>query len=475
MNAVMEKQRREEQRAAEKERRQRLRKETKQLRAIARLERLSRLRSYPTVSLTRQAIFYALFWVFALLFTQALRSTLSSVLFLFSMLFPVLLLLYALTCHLFLSESNTLEAETTQKEIPLEYEILIANNGFLPYPFIDADIRYPAADGVRCETRRVSCSLAPQGTFRISDRACFHYRGSYEIGISDLYVYDPLHIFRIRMRRDNLRPVFVMPRRPIIVTDGEGAASEVNTTEVRNLRGADRTELTEIKEYRTGDGLRDIHWKLSSKTQDLMVKHYGMNACRSVCFLPDLGEKYTDPLKRGLYAEDINLCCADAVTEMTIALLLSTLRGANNVCTLLWYDRRTAVAAPDAGDVMGYAAEVMYNELDFERVYPYFATADLHTGTLSPAALTRFITETESVSYYIVTGRLDASLVTTLQESLRDYSTAVLNGGLQVYYFDPAAKIRDPAERLRHTEEDEHLIAQMRAAGILVTVFNEIK
>ena len=51
----------------------------------------------------------------------------------------------------------------------------------------------------------------------------------------------------------------------------------------------------------------------------------------------------------------------------------------------------------------------------------------------------------------------------------------VLNGGLQVYYFDHAAKIRDPAERLRHTEEDEHLIAQMRAAGILVTVFNEIK
>ena len=244
MNAVMEKQKREEQKAAEKERRQRLREETKQLRAIAKLERLSRLRSYPTVSLTRQAVCYALFWVFALLFTQALRSTLSSVLFLFSMLFPVLLLLYALTCYLFLSESNTVEAETIQKEIPLEYEILIANNGFLPYPFIDADIRYPASDGVRCETRRVSCSLAPQGTFRISDRAVFHYRGSYEIGISDLYVYDPLHIFRIRMRRDNLRPVFVMPRRPIIVTDGEGAASEVNTTEVRNLRGTDRTELT---------------------------------------------------------------------------------------------------------------------------------------------------------------------------------------------------------------------------------------
>ena len=492
MNAVMEKQRRLEQKAAEKERRRRVKEEAKILADIRRREKRARLRSYPTFSLTRNGVMYILFFVFALLFTQALRSPLSSVLFIFAMLLPPLLLLYVLTCQIFISESNTVEAETVQKEVPLEYEILIANNGFLPYPFVDADICYPSTDGVHCEIRRVSCSLAPMGTFRITDRAVFHYRGGYEIGIRDLYVYDPLKIFRIRMRRDNLRPVFVMPRRPVIVTDGEGAASEVNTTEVRNMRGADRTELTEIKEYRMGDGLRDIHWKLSSKTQDLMVKHYGMNACRSVCFLPDLGENYTDPLRRGLYTEDINLCCADAVTEMTIALMLSTLRGSNNVCTLMWYEARVgdmgmegllsdrygndgAKSSPSAVPHIGYAAEVMYNESDFERVYPYFATAGLHDSALSPASLCRFITETESISYYIVTSRLDASLVTTLQESLRDYSSVVLLGGLQVYYFDPIAKIRDPEERARHNEENEHLIAQMRAAGILVTVFNEIK
>ena len=491
MNAFMEKQQRAQQKADEKARRLKIKAEAKLLSDIRKQEKLARLKSYPTFSLTKNAVWYGLFFVFALLFTQALRSPLSSVLFIFVMRLPPLLVLYVLTCHMFVSESNTVEAETIQKEVPLEYEIMIANNGFLPYPFVDADIQYPATDGVHCDTKRVSCSLAPMGTFRILDRAVFHYRGGYEIGIRDLYVYDPLKIFRIRMRRDNLRPVFVMPRRPVIVTDGEGAASEVNTTEVRNFRGADRTELTEIKEYRMGDGLRDIHWKLSSKTQDLMVKHYGMNACRSVCFLPDLGEKYTDPLKRGLYTDDINLCCADAVTEMTIALMLSTLRGANNVCTLMWYERHVAEigmeallreqagrndAEPEHSEAgIGYAAEVMYNELDFERVYPYFATAALHDASLSPASLCRFMTETESVSYYIITSRLDAALVTTLQESLRDYSSVVLMGGLQVYYFDPIAKIRDPEERARHNDENEHLIAQMRAAGILVTVFNEIK
>lgn len=491
MNAVMEKQQRLEQKAAEKERRRRVREEAKILADIRRREKRAQLRSYPTFSLARNGVWYILFLIFALLFTQALRSPLSSVLFIFALLLPLLLVLYVLTCHLFISESNTIEAETVQKEVPLEYEILIANNGYLPYPFVDADICYPSTDGVHCEIRRVSCALAPMGTYRITDRAVFHYRGGYEIGIRDLYVYDPLKVFRIRMRRDNLRPVFVMPRRPVIVTDGEGAASEVNTTEVRNLRGADRTELTEIKEYRMGDGLRDIHWKLSSKTQDLMVKHYGMNACRSICFLPDLGENYTDPYRRGLYTDDINLCCADAVTEMTIGLMLSALRGANNVCTLMWYESRVGdmgmegllsaqygdahAQTPQADPHIGYAAEVMYNESDFERVYPYFATADLHDAALSPASLCRFITETESISYYIVTSRLDAAFVTTLQESLRDYSSVVLMGGLRVYYYDPIEKIRDPEARAAHNENNEHLIAQMRAAGIIVTVFNEIK
>ena len=81
MNAVMEKQRRAEERAGEKARRQRVKEEAKLLREIRRREKLSRLKTYPTFSLTKNAIWYGLFFVFALLFTQALRSPLSSVLF----------------------------------------------------------------------------------------------------------------------------------------------------------------------------------------------------------------------------------------------------------------------------------------------------------------------------------------------------------------------------------------------------------
>ncbi|MCQ2431576.1 MAG: DUF58 domain-containing protein [Clostridia bacterium] len=469
----------------------------KALRAIRKKEKRAALKEYPTFSVTKNFVFYLCFFVFALIFTQALRSPLSSVLFIFVILLPWVMLLYLLTAIVNLRDSNASEAETVQKGVPLEYEIMLANDGWLPYPYAEADILYPSSGGVRCDVRRASFQLAPMGVYRIRDKAVFHYRGSYDIGVRDIYVYDLLKLFRLRLRRDNLRPIFVMPRRLALLTDGQGAASEINTTEVRNMRGQDRTELTEIKEYQMGDGLRDIHWKLSSKTQDLMVKHYGMNACRSVYYLPDLAEGYTDPLKKGLYEPDINQYCADAVTEMTIALILAALRGDSNIATLLWYDRRAAAALPavetaapetdeksglrlphlpakEPAPQIGYAAEVMYNELDFERVYPYFATAALHSPDLRPGSLCRFITETESVSYYIVTSRLDGGLVQALQEDIRDYSSVVLSGGLEVYYFNPQRKIRDPAARREKEEYDEQLIGQLRASGIIVHSFDSL-
>lgn len=481
--------------AEEKQKKKEKKERNKALKKIRKADKKIRPKEYRTFSVTRNFFFYLCFLVFAFIFTQALRSTLSSELFIFTLLLPWVMVLYVLTGLINLRDSNEIETETTQKETPVGYEILLSNDGFLPYPYVEADVRYPSADGVRCNCRRVGFSLAPFGVYRIEDKAVFHYRGSYEIGVQDIYVYDLLKFFRIRLRQENLRPVFVMPRRLPLLLEGQGSASEINTTEVRNLRGADRTELTEIKEYQIGDGLRDIHWKLSSKTQDLMVKHYGMNACRSVYYLPDLGEGYTDPLQLGLYEPDINLYCADAVTEMTIGLVLAALRADNNICTLLWYDRRAeAVTAlpyegkkrPLSGDSssdglssedippMSYAAEVMYNETDFERVYPFFATAGLHDASLRPATLCRFITETDSVSYFIVTSRLDAGILHVLQENIRDYSGAVLNGGIELYYFNPAKKIRDPDTRRAHDDSDEQIIAQLRASGITVRCFDSL-
>ncbi len=41
-----------------------------------------------------------------------------------------------------------------------------------------------------------------------------------------------------------------------------------------NVRGTDASHIREIREYRPGDKPKDIHWKLSAKRDELMVKEY---------------------------------------------------------------------------------------------------------------------------------------------------------------------------------------------------------
>lgn len=420
-------------------------------------------KEYPAFSLCKNSVFYLAFLVFAVIFTQALHSPLSAELFWFAFSLPPILLLYAVTGIPSLCQSNTLDRETVQKEEPVTYEIILSNAGFLPYPHAEAELFCPSEDGVRCDIRRVGFSLAPFGTYRIGETVVFHYRGEYTIGIRNLYVYDPLKLFRIRIRVGNLRPVFVMPRRRVIPWETDSTASEINTTEVKNVSGTDRTELTGIREYMQGDGLRDIHWKLSSKTQDLLVKHYGRNACRNLYFLPDLAAVYA-PEKDGPYEEDIDFYSADAVEEMTLGLMLSALGRESNVCTLLWHDRRAD----------GIGAEVLYNELDFERVYPLFASAPLCEKEKTAEELCRYIPEAEGISVCIVTSRIDPGLPERLSRLLCDYAGLIRDGGISVFYFDPRKKIRAPDALREHIDADEDAEEKLRMAGIAVTVFREV-
>ena len=47
-------------------------------------------------------------------------------------------------------------------------------------------------------------------------------------------------------------------------------------------RGSDLTEPFRLREYAPGDSLRQIHWKLSSKLDRLVIREPGMPAARTL-------------------------------------------------------------------------------------------------------------------------------------------------------------------------------------------------
>ncbi len=56
----------------------------------------------------------------------------------------------------------------------------------------------------------------------------------------------------------------------------------------QNKNGEDTSEVFDVREYRAGDTYHRIHWKLSAKTDEFLVKEYSLPQEQDVCIFLDL-------------------------------------------------------------------------------------------------------------------------------------------------------------------------------------------
>jgi hypothetical protein len=400
---------------------------------------------------------YLLLLVSALLFTQALRSPVSAVLYVFFLLLPFFTLAYLLLASASVKVYVERGSAETPKRTPVRFGLTVANDSVVPVPFAEIDIMLPSERAVRCIGRRVRISLAPFGYYDLSETVAFPYRGEYEIGVSDIYVYDLFRMFRLRVTADTFTTVFVMPRRLTLDRGSSHAASDVNTSSVKNISGIDRAELSDIREYRNGDHMKSIHWNLSSKTQDLVVKEYAMNSGNRVYIFADTA-RYGDPGDNS-YEDDIAEFVADGVIEFALAAAHSELDAGNDV-TMVWYDNRCS------GDIQ--TADLQSTK-DLDRMFPVFATAELCPGDSDHdfTKLATFVTETQGVTVLFVSARMDASLVRGISVAAGAFGGLTERGAVGYIYYDPSSHIL-PAKRESHRENAELCKRQLAESGISI-------
>lgn len=117
--------------------------------------------------------------------------------------------------------------------------------------------------------------------------------GEEEIICKEIVFYDILGLTSIRVSPLTARRMMVSPR-PVPVQLLPGTVSS-NRREGEQFdyrkRGNDTSEVFDLREYQPGDDVRSIHWKLSSKFDDLIVKESGYSAHFDTIVLFDGGIK----------------------------------------------------------------------------------------------------------------------------------------------------------------------------------------
>ena len=178
-----------------------------------------------------------------------------------------------------------------EKGKPMGAGLILENRSFFPLDRVVCTVRCENLLTGETFTSRVRMAAAPRS--RSVQELSFQsaHCGKLRIEIKTLTAYDLFGIGRFRKRTEAECTALVRPRTfgmAAQVVYGESMSLDGEEYSMRKP-GFDPSETFAIREYRPGDHIRQIHWKLSEKMGELTVRDYGLPIQNTVLLLLETG------------------------------------------------------------------------------------------------------------------------------------------------------------------------------------------
>ncbi len=212
-------------------------------------------------------IFYVMYlWDFAL------------VLLIIMTVLPIIMLISVIYIKHNVSVSFYLNEDSAVKNQDFPVQLIVENKGLLPVGKSEAEIEYYNVFNNEINSFKVYFPIQATNsqsiTFDIRSKFC----GIVNVSCAYVRIYDPMRIFSFRIAKKLNTEIPVMP-------EGHEISGEISFTDRVNedsqlfsvhKAGDDPSEVFDLRDYNPGDRLNRIHWKLSSKKDDLVVKDYSL-------------------------------------------------------------------------------------------------------------------------------------------------------------------------------------------------------
>ena len=102
--------------------------------------------------------------------------------------------------------------------------------------------------------------------------------GEISVYLVEYYVYDWIGCLYLKKKTNDVKKIEILPETHLLMTEIQSTTREfIADSEVYcdSEKGDDLSEIYQIREYVEGDPIHDIHWKLSAKTDNLLIKEHG--------------------------------------------------------------------------------------------------------------------------------------------------------------------------------------------------------
>lgn len=271
---------------------------------------------------------------------------------------PIVSFTYMLIGYFMLKYEQSLDNDLIFKGDKVTFTVNITNRSFFILPYISISFLNDKG-GVIQKHKINNISLQPFSKREVSIDYIYKYRGDFKLGVSTIEVQDFLGIFKFTLK--NKTPLYITVYPQIIDIDEFYLSSGYLSDNVSSIGGGqeDISTIEEINKYNYGDSLRKIHWKLTAKTNELMIREYEKVGSRSAILILDLQSNNFEVEK--------NAAIEDKLLETTIAILRYCIY--NDAEVKLIYDSK------------GINAINYSNSLDFQKAYEVLAKIEFNQKT----------------------------------------------------------------------------------------------
>lgn len=154
--------------------------------------------------------------------------------------------------------------------------------------------------------------------------------GNIAISLEKYFIFDLLYILNMKKNSREVQYVGILPECHLVPVEISRRTREFIAEADEYFdkeRGEDPSEVYQIREYRAMDSLRDVHWKMSAKADELLVKEHGKpKGCVVLIWL-----NLQADLKRSRIVPTVIL---EAVASLSMSLL-----EAECVHMVAWYEK----------------------------------------------------------------------------------------------------------------------------------------
>ena len=230
----------------------------------------------------------------------------------------------------------------------------------LPVAAIRVRLSVPSACAPNQEVN-VSCPPFARRTFR-QVIECPH-RGVYEVGVARLSVTDAFGLVTLG-RRPRLRMIRLEVAPKARAASPLRLSSADQGPQVIRRAAEDNASPSDVRTWQEGDELKKVHWKLSLRKRELLVRTYEETARPDTLVIPDLQQVTA--------LRDTQLTLEDCVCEAALGAVKAQLRVGDPVRMPLVGARPREIAGQFPSELPGFVDAMLRCEFDspygFEQV-----------------------------------------------------------------------------------------------------------